>query len=93
MGNHYGYVITADDKRQLYRLGTGDAPLILEACETCLGYWETRAEFFAWACEKIGVNPYAAEYEAPETGELLTYDDLLEEEYEYLYSDNEEVDE
>lgn len=63
------------------------APACITGAPNMCGYWETRAELFDWACYVIGVNPDNCEWIDACTGEILSNEELLEEEYEILYGE------
>lgn len=76
-----GTVANGDDTREI-RCAGGHAPASLQYSSALCGYWETRFDLFTWACDAAGFDPEESEFMDPITGEILTYWDLLDEDYE-----------
>ena len=68
----------------VWRENGATAPLYIFGKRPWLGYWETRLDIFGWACEALGWTALETAYLDGFTGEVLTFDDLLDEEYERL---------
>ena len=51
--------------------------------KTVCGYWESRLDLFSFACEVVGFDYESCEWIDGETGEILTFWDLVDE-YEEL---------
>lgn len=47
--------------------------------ERWLGYWESGLEVADWACEALDLDPYACTFTWERTGEVITYEDLIDE--------------
>ena len=65
---------------KVYRNSGATAPACIIGHETVCAYWETRRELFEWACDTVGITDYHdAELIDGATGEVFTYDELVEE--------------
>lgn len=69
---------------QLYKYSGASAPMLLSYCPVCCGYWESRYELLEFAARQLEKDPAALEWLDGFTGEILTAEELQEEEYNLL---------